>query len=101
MKLALSIGSAVVIVLAAMHGLAPAADISSPDFAAQDLFEFAKVRTIELSFAADQFKAMTPRYGGRGQGFLLGPEGGHNGFLAASGLTFDWAHADLTIDGKA
>jgi len=35
-----------------------------------------------------------------GSDFLTGPEGGHNGFLAARGLTFDWAHADLTIEGK-
>jgi len=44
---------------------------------------------------------MTPRMDGpQGSDFLTGPEGGTHGFLAARGLTFDWAHADLTIEGK-
>jgi len=77
------------------------ADIGSKDFTADDLFQLSKIWTVELVFTPAEWKAMTPRFDGpQGSSFLTGPEGGHNGFLAARGLTFDWAHADLTIGGR-
>jgi spore coat protein CotH len=82
-------------------GIAGAADINSSDFSAKDLFQLSKVWTVELTFTSAQWKAMAPRFDGpQGPGFLLGPDGGHNGFMAARGLVFNWAHADLTIDGR-
>jgi len=44
---------------------------------------------------------MTPRMDGpHGPSALIGPDGGHNGYLATQGLVFDWAHADFAIEGK-
>ena len=87
--------------LLCMGGIARSADIGSKDFTADDLFQLSKVWTVELVFTPAEWKAMTPRFDGpQGSSFLVGPEGGHNGFLAARGLTFDWGHADLTIGGR-
>jgi len=81
---------------------AAAAGIDSPDFTPDDLFQLKKVWTVDLVFQPEQWQAMTPRMDGpHGAEYLLGPEGGHNGFLASRGLVFDWAHADVTIDGKS
>jgi len=88
--------------LLATAGLAGAADIASKDFSADDLFQLKKVWTVDLVFTPEQWVAMTPRMDGpHGAESLLGPEGGHNGYLANRGLVFDWAHADFTIDGKS
>jgi len=78
------------------------ADINSPEFSASDLFQLSKVWTVDLVFSPAEWGAMKPRMDGpRGPGFLLGPDGGRNGFLAAQGLTFNWGHANLTIGGKS
>ncbi len=83
-------------------GLARAGDINAKDFSADDLFQLKKVWTLDLVFAPEQWKAMTPRMDGpRGSGSLIGPDGGHNGYLAAQGLVFNWGHADFTIEGKS
>src|SRR6185437_14458696 len=83
-------------------GLASAADIHSRDFSADDLFQLKKVWTIDLVFAPAEWKAMTPRMDGpHGPEHLVGPDGGHNGYLAAQGLVFNWAHADFAIDGNS
>ena len=83
-------------------GLAGAADINSKDFSADDLFQLKKIWTVDLVVAPAEWKAMTPRMDGpHGPSALIGPEGGRNGYLAAQGLVFDWAHADFSIDGKS
>ena len=80
---------------------ARAADINSKDFSADDLFQLKKIWTVDLVFTPEQWTAMTPRMDGpHGAEYLLGPEGGHNGFLANRGLTFAWAHGAFSIDGK-
>lgn len=89
------------LLLFSLARLSRAADIASPNFAADDLFQLSKVWTVELVFSPAEWRTMTPRMNGpQGPGFLLGAEGSRNGFLAARGLTFDWGHADLTIGGK-
>ena len=89
------------LVLAAGTPARPA-DINSPEFSASDLFQLSKVWTVELVFSQADWRTMAPRMDGpRGPGFLVGPDGGRNGFLAAQGLTFNWGHADLTIGGKS
>ncbi len=88
--------------LLAAGGPARPADINSPGFSADDLFQLSKVWTIDLVFSPAEWTTMKPRMDGpHGPGFLLGPDGGRNGFLAAQGLTFNWGHADLTIGGKS
>jgi spore coat protein H len=66
-----------------------------------DVFGATKIWTVHLRFTPDQWEAMEPkepdrqqRRGGRG-GFLLGPEGGRNGIMAAMGVVFEYVHGDL------
>ena len=84
-------------------GLLAGAAIDSPDFQASDLFNIAKVWTVDFVFTPGQFKAMTlHQSAGRpfnpNAGRELGPEGGRNGFAAAGGVSFDWTHAGFAID---
>jgi len=89
------------LVLAAGSPARPA-EVDSPAFSSSDLFQLSKVWTVDLVFSPAEWRTMTPRMDGpRGPGFLLGPDGGRNGFLAAQGLTFNWGHANLTIGGKS
>ena len=70
------------------------------DLTPDELFQLSKVWTVELTVTPSQWDAMKPTHGPSGASFLVGPEGGRNGFLASEGLVFNWAHADLTIDGR-
>lgn len=73
-----------------------------------DLFQPTKIWEVHLTFTPDQWQAMQPKQGPRGQRepgsrgvALLGPEGGRNGFLAATGMVFDYVHADLRFGEHA
>jgi len=65
-----------------------------------DIFRSTKIWTIHLRFSSDQWEAMEPkqpreqqrRFGGN---WLLGPEGGRNGLMAAQGINFDYVRADF------
>jgi spore coat protein CotH len=67
-----------------------------------DIFDSKKIWTVHLRFSPDQWAAMEPkeptrqqRRGFGGGNFLLGPEGGRNGIMAAQGIVFEYVHADL------
>jgi spore coat protein H len=67
-----------------------------------DIFDSKKIWTVHLRLSPDQWSAMEPkepdrqqRRGFGGGNFLLGPEGGRNGIMAAQGIVFDYVHADL------
>ena len=63
------------------------------------IFRSTKVWTIHLSFSPEQWEALEPppargqqrRVGGN---WLLGPEGGRNGLMAAQGINFEYVRAD-------
>jgi hypothetical protein len=66
----------------------------------EEIFDTKKVWDIHLTFTAEQWEAMEPTQGERGerrpgQSFLLGPEGGRNGLASAFGWQFDYVRADL------
>jgi spore coat protein CotH len=77
------------------------ASIDSKDFRADDLFNIAKVWTVDFVFTPQQFQGITPRYNGMGSGVRLqGPEGARNGLSAQGGIEFEWTHANLSIDSR-
>jgi spore coat protein H len=66
------------------------------------IFKTTNIWEVHLRFTPEQWDAMEPKQGPRparpagARGFSLqGPEGGRNGMMAALGLTFEYAHADL------
>lgn len=87
------------------------------------LYQESRIWTVELRVADDQWTAMEPKGGGfsffggpppgagtgsspsprpRGPGiFLQGAEGKRNGLASAMGIEFEYAHADLTVEGVA
>jgi spore coat protein H len=78
------------------------------DTKAADVFQPTKIWEVHLTFSPDQWQAMQPKQGPRGQRDpgargvpLLGPEGGRNGFLAAAGMVFDYVNADLKFGEHA
>lgn len=82
--------------------LATAADPETRDLGVtrDSLFRSTNIWTIHLSFTREQWDAMEPkparaqerRFGGN---WLLGPEGGRNGLMAAQGTNFEYVCADL------
>jgi spore coat protein H len=82
------------------------ASIAPLCFAQDDLFQPGKVRSIELRFTSEQWRAMEPAHGrngiafGRGE-WLQGPPGKRNGLASAMGIEFKYVHADLTIDNRS
>src|SRR5688572_27821547 len=65
-----------------------------------DIFKTTNIWEVHLKFTAEQWDAMEPKQGqhptgGPGGFSLQGPEGGRNGLMAAFGVTFPYAHADL------
>ncbi len=80
--------------------LAAGAEIGTPGFGPNDLFQISKVWTVELSFTSAEWEAMKPNYNGpRGPSMLVGAEGSRNGYLAFQGLVYNWAHANVSIGG--
>lgn len=79
-----------------------AADINSKNFTADDLFQLTKVWNVDLTFTAEQWKGIAPKYSplGFGAARLQGAEGARNGLSAQGGIEFDWTHADFAIDGR-
>ncbi len=78
--------------------------ITSTAFTSADFFQPTRVWRVRLTLTAEQWRAMQPR-GGPAGGFgmgggLLGAEGSRNGVAARQGIVFDYAHADLEIDGR-
>lgn len=76
--------------------------------AAQDtLFKPGGIRTVQLTFTKDQWRAIEPnRTRGRmpsfGQGeWLQGGPGKRNGIAAAMGVEFHYVHADFAIDNQS
>lgn len=83
---------------------AQAASIDSKDFRDADFFQQTRIWRVQLTFTADEWRAMQPR-GGTASGFgfgggLQGAEGSRNGVAARQGIVFDYVHADLAIDGR-
>src|SRR6185312_14746241 len=77
-----------------------AAQIGDKNFTADDLFQMTHIWKVELTFTPDQWKHLPALRVSAGSGqTLLGAPGLRNGLTGAAGMTFDWVHADLKIDG--
>jgi spore coat protein H len=69
--------------------------------AQEDLFQPGKVRTVQLTFTREQWRAIEPArtgHGSVGGEWLQGAPGKRNGLAAARGIEFHNVHADLAID---
>lgn len=89
-----------------ISGTARQSALQEPGFTTDQFFQIDKVWPVHLTFSADQWAAMQPRYSGGGGGFgggfggnLQGPEGARNGVSASRGIEFTYVHASLDIDG--
>ena len=79
----------------------PAADIASPNFTVADLFVTTKIWNAHLTITPDQWKFMQPIQVNRQAERRAHPEkASRNGFLAAQGVEFRYAHGDLDFEGK-
>lgn len=83
--------------------------ITAPAFTQDDFFQPSRIWTAKFTFTPDAMAALEPhpsplgRGGVRpnGEGFWLhGPEGGRNGITAARGITSDYVHGVLDLDGR-
>ena len=83
-----------------LTGLLTGASIDSKDFAAADLFQIAKIWTVDFVFTPAQWKAMQPQNGPASGHRELGREGGRNGFAAATGVLLDYTHGNFSIEGR-
>jgi hypothetical protein len=95
-------------VLPAQPGRAAQSPLDRAGFTAADFLSPTRVWTAHLTFTAEQWSAMQPRYGVGGPnrdgafgGGLTGPDGGRNGVAARQGIEFSYVHGDLDIDGHA
>jgi hypothetical protein len=69
----------------------------------EQLFQVTTIWTADLTFTRDQWAAMQPTRGkGRGGNgeWLQGSPGERNGWGAANGVAFQYAHADLEFAGQ-
>jgi hypothetical protein len=77
-----------------------AAEIGNKDFTADDLFQMSHIWKVELTFTPAQWKQLPAHQVSAPSGqTLLGAPGLRNGLTGAAGMTLDWVHADLRIDG--
>lgn len=82
-------------------GLAHAAEIGSPDFAAADLFKTPKVWTAHLTVSPDQWLAMQPMLYNRQERLgTTGEKALRNGSVAMGGVDFAYVHGDLEFEGQ-
>jgi spore coat protein CotH len=76
------------------------APIGDKNFTADELFQMTHIWKVELTFTPDQWKHLPAHRVSAGSGqTLLGAPGLRNGLTGAAGMTFDWVHAELKIDG--
>jgi spore coat protein CotH len=83
-----------------------AADIRSKSFSAADFFAMTHVWTARFAFTQDQWKGLAP-VPKQGRGFAAGRPlsrfeaqvGLRNGITGNNGLSLEYVHGDLTIDG--
>jgi spore coat protein H len=102
----LAVAAAIGSLAAAPAAPLPQSPLSAQGFTAADFYQTAHVWTAHLTFSADQWAAMQPRYGGGGGGgfgfggSMLGAEGARNGVAARQGIQFDYVHAGLDLEGR-
>ena len=84
-------------------------DLASPDFKPADFFLPRKIWTARLTLTPEQFDAMQPKVGlppargGQAPAVATPTAGGaqqRNGLAAQRGVSFDFAHGDLTLEGR-